>query len=320
MRFRILLPLLFLTLIFSLTKASAQSCTAGGTSPSVTICMPAEGSTVTAPIHIQLATNDTATVDLLQVYYNQVKRWENHVSSADIWLAAGSSPVRITAVAHDTSGRWFQSSVNVTFSQTSFTCGFGQTTGQDPRSVLICQPIDGEIHVSPIHLAWNATNPQPSHVPNATQVFVDGVSVFKTPPALRDGFALNQTDLPLSVGRHRITVQAYDSAGAYKSTIYMHVSKIYQGCEPPSVLPAVELCNPTDGATVSGIIHFQASAAASTGIKEMQEFVDNNLVLTSFHAWVDNGVNASPGQHTVTVKATDYSGNTFQRSATVNVQ
>jgi len=52
----------------------------------------------------------------------------------------------------------------------------------------------------------------------------------------------------------------------------------------------------------------------------MQEFVDNNLVLTSFHAWLDNGVNASPGQHTVTVKATDYSWNIFQRYATVNVQ
>src|SRR5947208_3290636 len=128
---RILLPLLFLTFIFSVAKASAQSCTAGGTSSSVTICMPAEGSTVTSPI-------------------------------------------------------------------------------------------DVEIHLSPVHLAWNATNPQASHVPNAVQVFLDGVSMFKTPPAMRGGFALNQTDLPLSVGRHRITVQAYDSAGAYKSTIYMH--------------------------------------------------------------------------------------------------
>jgi hypothetical protein len=320
MRLRILLPLLFVIFTFGITKASAQSCTPTGTSPSVTICMPTDGSSPTSPIHIQLATNDTATVDLLQVYYNQVKRWENHVSSADIFLAAGGSPDKITAVAHDTLGRWFQSSVNVTVTSFSFGCNFDQISAQGPRSVVICQPVDGEIHVSPIHLAWNATNPQSSHVPNATQVFIDGVSMFKTPPATRDGFAFNQTDLPLSVGRHRITVQAYDSAGAYKSTIYMHVSKIYQGCEPPSVLPAVELCNPTDGENVSGIIHFQASAAAGTGIKEMQEFVDNNLVLTSFHAWVDNAVNASPGQHTVTVKATDYSGNTFQRSGTVKVQ
>src|SRR3954468_25056957 len=207
MRFRILLPLLFLTFTYSVTKASAQSCTAGGTSPSVTICMPAEGSNVTSPIHIQLATNDTARVDLLQVYYNQVKRWENHVSSADIFLAAGSSPVKITAVAHDTSGRWFQSSVNVTFNQSSFGCDFGQIQNQDPRSVVICQPIDGEIHVSPVHLAWNATNPQASHVPNAVEVFVDGVSMFKTPPAMRDGFPINITDLPMALGRHRITVQ-----------------------------------------------------------------------------------------------------------------
>jgi len=285
MRFRILFSLLLLTFTLNLTKASAQSCTAGGASPSVTICMPADGGSPGSPIHIQLATNDTANVDLLQVYYNQVKRWENHVSSADIFLAVGGSPDKITAVAHDTLGRWFQTSVSVTVTNFSFGCNFDQISAQDPRSVVICQPVDGEIHVSPIHLAWNATNPQASHVPNATQVFIDGVSMFKTPPAIRDGFALNQVDLPLSVGRHRITVQAYDSAGAYKSTIYMNVSKIYQGCAPPSVLPAIELCNPTDGATVSGIIHFQASAAASTGIKEMQEFVDNNLVLTSFHAW-----------------------------------
>ncbi len=320
MRFHRLLPLLFLAFFFSSFQASAQTCNAGGTSPSVTICMPTDGSAVNSPIHIQLATNDTATVDLLQVYYNRVKRWENHVSSADIFLAAGSSPVTITAVAHDTSGRWFQSTVSVTFSQKSFGCNADQISGQDARSVIICQPIDGEIHSSPVHLAWNGTSPQSSHVPNATQIFVDGVSMFKTPPATRNGFPLNITDLPLSLGRHRITVQAYDPSGSYKSTIYMHVFKISQGCEPPSVLPAVELCSPVDGGTVSGIILFQASAAAGTGIKQMQEFVDGNLVLTSSHAWVQNAVNASPGQHTVTVKATDYQGNTFQRSATVNVQ
>jgi hypothetical protein len=152
-----------------------------------------------SPIHLQIATNDSVKVDMLQVWYNGVKRWENPVNSADFFLAAeGFGPYKITALAHDVSGRWFQSSVSINITDQLFGCPVEQTMGQGPRSVVICSPADGEIHFSPVHLAWNAIA-APGEEPKSVQIFVDGKSVFQTPPALSNGFSLSQIYLPMSV-------------------------------------------------------------------------------------------------------------------------
>ena len=37
-----------------------------------------------------------------------------------------------------------------------YVCTQPQTANQSPRSVVICQPADGEIHFSPVHLTWFA--------------------------------------------------------------------------------------------------------------------------------------------------------------------
>src|SRR5947208_3142371 len=102
-RWLFLLPL---SLILAINqRLAAQACNPGNADPSVTICMPQSGNDLNSPIHLQILTNDSAKVDMLQVWYNGVKRWQNPVSSADFFLAAESSgPYRITAVAHDVSG------------------------------------------------------------------------------------------------------------------------------------------------------------------------------------------------------------------------
>jgi hypothetical protein len=323
---RIRLCLLYLFCAVGLSSAApmamAQSCSPGTADPSVTICLPQTGTAVGSPIHLQIATNDSAQVDVLQIYYNQVKRWENHVSNADIFLAAeGGGPYRITAVAHDISGRWFQSSVTVNLTQLTFVCTLEQLINQTPHGVTICQPTDGELHFSPVHLAWYAQAASGQNV-RAVQIFVDGVSMFRTPPALTPfgGFQQVQTYLPMALGRHRISIQGYDSTGAFKSTIYINVPKIYQGCAPPPAMPAVNICSLVDGQTVTGIINLQASAAAPSGIKQMKVYVDGNLQLTTTHAWMNNGISAAPGPHTITVQATSNSGTHFARTVAVTLQ
>jgi hypothetical protein len=311
-----------LSLSFAASLATAQSCAPGTADPSVTICMPQNGSTVGSPIHLQIATYDSAQIDVLQVYYNQVKRWESRVGYADLFLAAeGGGPYRITARAHDLSGRWFQSSVTVNLNQLTFVCTLEQLINQTPHSVRICQPTDGELHFSPVHMAWFA-QPASGQTVQAVQIFVDGLSMFKTPPAVTPfgGFQQVQTYLPMALGRHRISIQGYDSTGAFKSTIYITVPKIYQGCAPPSAMPAVNICSLVDGQSVTGIINLQASAAASSGIKQMKLYLDNNLQLTTPHAWMDNGITAAPGPHTITVKAVSNSGTHFERSVAVTLQ
>lgn len=316
-----LLAVLLFCLPFAWNHAVvAQTCNSGNADPSVTICAP-QSDVTQSPIHLQIATNDSAKVDMLQVWYNGVKRWENPVSSADFFLAAeGFGPYKITALAHDVSGRWFQSSVSINITDQLFGCSVDETTGQGPRSVVICSPADGEIHFSPLFLSWSA-KAAAGEDPKSVQIFVDGKSVFQTPPALSGGFSMSQIYLPMSVARHRISIQGYDSQGSFKSTIYMHVNKIYLGCAPPTVLPDINVCSLTDGQSVNGIIPVQAAAAASTGIKRFAEILDGNQVFSiGNHAWLDNGLSVSPGSHTLIIQATTNSGAHLQKTFTVTSQ
>jgi hypothetical protein len=311
---RLLLFLLFCVPFALNQKLIAQTCNPGNVDPSVTICMPQSDATQ-SPIHLQIATNDSAKVDMLQVWYNGVKRWQNPVSSADFFLAAESfGPYKITALAHDVSGRWFQSSVSINITDQLFGCGGEQTMGQGPRSVIICSPADGEIHFSPVFVAWSA-KAAAGEEPKSVQIFVDGKSVFQTPPALSGGFTMSQVYLPMSIARHRISVQGYDSEGAFKSTIYMNVNKIHLGCAPPTVLPDINVCSLSDGQNVSGAILVQAAAAASTGIKRFAEILDGTQVFAiGNHAWLNNAISVSPGAHTLVIQATTNSGVHMQKT------
>jgi hypothetical protein len=316
-----LLVLSVVAICFSFEGNSvAQTCSAGNVDPSVTICMPQSGSAMSSPIHLQIATNDSVKVDMLQVWYNGVKRWEKPASSADFFLATGGGgPYRITALAHDVSGRWFNAVVNIDVTGEVYVCIPAQTANQSSRSVVICQPTDGEIHFSPVHLTWFALA-APGEQPTSVQIFVDGKSVFQTPPALSNGFPLPQTYQPMAVGRHRISIQAYDSQGAFKSTIYMNVNRIYQGCAPPAVLPDLVVCSLTDGQTVNGVITVKATAGAATGIKKFVEILDGTQVLNTNHAWLDNGLSVSPGPHTLVLQATTNSGARLQKTFNITSQ
>jgi len=310
-----LLLLVLVCLPFALNqKLDAQTCNPGNADPSITICMP-QSDVTQSPIHLQIATNDSAKVDMLQIWYNGVKRWENPVSSADFFLAAeGFGPYKITALAHDVSGRWFQSSVSINITDQLFGCPVEETMGQGPRSVVICSPADGEIHFSPVFLAWNAVA-APGEQPKSVQIFVDGKSVFQTPPALLNGFSLSQIHLPMSIARHRISIQGYDSQGSFKSTIYMKVNKIHLGCPPPTVFPDINVCSLTDGQNVNGVILVQAAAAASTGIKRFAEILDGTQVFSiGNHAWLDNALSVSSGPHTLVIQATTNSGVHLQKT------
>jgi hypothetical protein len=304
---------LCIVLALSLCAFAGAQCSVTG-DPAVSIC--ASNPNQISPVRFTIATNDTAAaVDLLQVYIDQTKRWENHVSSADFFLAtAPTGQHHVTAVAHDTHGRWFQSSIFITVNGATYTCTGEQIQGQAPHTMNICQPADGEIHYSPVHLAWwplGASN-TPAKV---IDMYIDGVRQFHQPPS--NGSQYNSlTDLPMAVGRRRITIQSYDSTGTFKKTIYMNVNKIQIGCAPPTSLPDVNFC----GNSLSGAVYVKVSAASSWGILQMKAFIDNVQVATTNHPYFDQVVNEPAGTHELRIDVVDNGGNHFSRSQTVSVQ
>src|SRR6266705_4070236 len=89
-------------------------CTLNATSPSVTICTPANGASVPTPVHIVAGTTDTHTVTLMQIYVDGVKKYEVKANSVDTSLAMALGARRVTVQAKDSIGTAFWKTVNIT--------------------------------------------------------------------------------------------------------------------------------------------------------------------------------------------------------------
>ena len=79
--------------------------------------------------------------------------------------------------------------------------------------MTICKPTSGQTVSSPVEVAAAATDSLPVKY---LQIYVDGIKVYQVYAATLD------TNLTLTTGTHRLTVQASDGV-TYKSTIYITV-------------------------------------------------------------------------------------------------
>lgn len=108
----------------------------------------------------------------------------------------------------------------------------------------------------------------------------------------------------------------YGQVDAYKAVLAA-------GSAPSSTTPpAVSISSPASGATISGTVSVQGTAADSLSITNVQFYVDNQLVTSgsaSSFSFSMNTVNYANGSHTVKVSATDSAGNVGSASASVNV-
>jgi len=311
---RVLAAAIFILLLTSI--ATWGQCTATGGDPSVTICSPTNGSEVPGRLRIVAATNSSATVDLIQVYLNGHKRWEKAVSSVDINLVTWSGgPYHVTVKAHDASGRWFQSFVDVTSSGSSMFCA----PDAAPRSVTFCVPVDGEVIWTPYFIrAWFEPSSS-GEIAKIGQIYLNGVQIWeggtKYIPNPTTAFAAQ----PLPLGVHRLTFQAIDSEGAFKSSIWVRVTRVERGCSLPAAQPAVEICELADGATVSSPVRIRAAGNAKKGVALMQIYVDRARVFEDGKAYIDRPVEMTPGTHRVTVQALSGDGQWFNQTVNITV-
>ena len=146
---------------------------------------------------------------------------------------------------------------------------------------------------------------------NAMQIYVDGAVKFLTPDDLLD------TNLNLSVGRHRITAKAWDGAGAFSSVVNLTV----QASCTNSTNRTVHICAPINGASFANsggkaTVEIIATAATNLNYSATQVYVDGRVVFSTSSKSVDVKETLSTGSHRITVKGWDSSG---AFSSTVNV-
>ena len=309
-------------LLLLTTIGAAAQCAPTGGDPSVTICSPASGSS-NGILHIAAATNSSSSVDLMQIYLNGHKRWEKAVNALDIKLIpwAGGA-YHITVKAHDTSGRWFQSSVDANVDQT-VTFDQACPTGLPPRSVAFCIPIDGEVIWSPYMFRNEFTPNDSGQLARASQLYLDGVQIWESGSRLwpfPPGPLFPPNEYPLPLGLHRLTFQGYDSLGAFKASIFVRVTSVNKACPLPAAQPAVEICSLTEGQTATSPVRVAASGNAKKGVWLMQIYVDRQKVFEDGKAWVDKSLTMTPGTHRVTVQGSSDGLTFFNQTVNITVQ
>src|SRR3954469_16129276 len=100
---------------FASRAHAAASCTLSSTSPSVTICTPADGATgLTSPVHVNAGTTASGhTVTLVQIYVDGVKATEASGNFIDANVAMATGTHRLTVQAKDNAGTLFKKSITI---------------------------------------------------------------------------------------------------------------------------------------------------------------------------------------------------------------
>lgn len=205
-------------------------CTPGTTSPSVTICSPANGATVSSPVTVIAATRDTNPVSFIQAYVDGVAKVTQSGGFLNAQIVMTTGTHRLTVQAKDSTGVIFKQTINITVGTGGPTptptptptpapsptpTPTGCVAGPTSPSVTICSPLNGAVVSSPVHVVAATRD---SVTVSFMQIYIDG-----SPVLTKSGGTLDTT-ITLAAGAHRLTVQAKDSAGViFKQTINITV-------------------------------------------------------------------------------------------------
>ena len=218
-------------LVLGGTAHAQAPCTLNTASPSVTICTPTNGATVTSPVNIVAGTTDnSSTVKYVQIYVDGAKQYQVSGNQLNTSLPMSTGTHRVTVQAQDAAGTIFKSTINITVGSSGGGSGPCTLSTTNP-SVTICSPANNATVTSPVNVVAGTTD---SNNVTKMEIYLDGVGVY--------GVAANQLNasIPInSTGSHRIAVQAWDSAGqVFKSAVYVTV-----GSAPPPPPPPGDLSN-----------------------------------------------------------------------------
>jgi len=143
-----------------------------------------------------------------------------------------------------------------------------------------------------------------------SQIYIDGVKKYQV-----NGANVN-TQLSMSSGQHRVTVQAYDGT-YFKQVEYITVSGSSSGCTPYSTTPSVHICSPTAGATVNSPVTITAAANSTKTVQFSQIYIDGVKQYQVNGANVNAQLSMGSGQHRLTVQA--YDGSYFKQTEYITV-
>ncbi|HYE26027.1 MAG TPA: PQQ-dependent sugar dehydrogenase [Clostridia bacterium] len=287
---------------------SGAPCPLKTTDPSVTICTPAEGATVTSPLRIVAGTTNSGGVTGMKVYVDGVGVFTTTATALDTTVPLSAGAHRITVKAWDALGRITSEVRNVTVgSGTGGTCTKSAT---DP-SITVCSPANGATVASPVRFVALTTN---SAGVTGMKIYVDGVSVFSTTAASID------TSLTLAAGTRRIVTKSWDKAGRVISdSRTVTVSGGGSACTKKTLDPSITVCSPANNATVKSPVRFVALTTNSAGVTGMKIYVDGVSVFSTTAASIDTSLTLAAGTRNVSIKSWDKAARVITEKLVINV-
>jgi hypothetical protein len=142
-----------------------------------------------------------------------------------------------------------------------------------------------------------AASPTAGHSITGWRIYADGISAFSA-----GAVSSINTNLGLKVGTHTLVVRTWDTSGAYGDrTLSLTVSS----------KPAVAVATPVPWSSVASPIYLHASATPPAGrsIQGWHIYLDGaDKYAAGAVSSISSSIAASPGQHTVVVRAWDSSG------------
>ncbi len=302
--------LVALVLLSGLT-AFAAPCPLSTTNPSVTICTPTNGATVSSPVHIVAGTTSTSSVKSMKIYVDNVLAYSVAANQLDTQLTMATGKHYVVVQAWNTAGQVFKTSINITVS--SATAGPCPLSSTNP-SVTICAPVNGATVASPVRFTAGTTSSNPV---TGMKIYVDNLLQYSVTASSLD------TSLSLAAGNHFVVVKAWNSAGvSFKSSINITVSATPPTgpCPLNQTSPSVTICTPANNSTLDSPVHLVAGTTSSTSVTSIKVFVDNIVSFTVLNsATVDTSLAMTAGPHSIMVQATNSGGQTFQQTISVTV-
>jgi phospholipase C len=185
-------------------------------------------------------------------------------------------------------------------------CPLSQTN----PSVTVCTPTPYSIvNITPAHVVAGTTDSNPV---TTMQIYVDNKLVYQVHANSVDAY------IPLTVGNHLLTVQAWDTTGTtFKTNVSISETP---PCALNSANQSVTICTPGHAATVSLPVHLVAGFTDSNPLPTMLVFVNGSQVYQTSSGKLDVYLkNLAAGGHTVTVQAQDNTGAVFKTSIPITV-
>jgi phosphatidylinositol-3-phosphatase len=251
----------------------------------VNIATPLANATVASPLHIQATTSNSSPVTTMQIYVDDLLKYQVRANSVNLNLPISSGKHLVVVQSWDTAGGIHKSAVDLNVQSEAVVVTKPSPAAVVGKSMQVGASAGGKTAVSKM------------------QLYVDGKSEFQS-----SGDALNAT-VSLTPGSHSLAVEGSESSGNLVS------SKL----SVTSASPAVSILAPKANARFYSPMYISARTVDPTPVTAVQTYVDNQLVYevsgTGVQAWIPLAL----GKHWVVVQEWNSSGATYKQGISVSV-